>query len=538
MGFWRWSAGLVLVAAAVIWSCGKGTDNNQGSGGNVITPPADDGGGIQPPPPPPPPPPLPDGGVDGGTAWTPPPPVDFPNPPPAGWSFYGPQNGGPHDVFGVSADQAGNIWVAGGEDGLFLMRAGSTTFQRFTMDDGLRPFGYMPDGSDPIGPKFLKVISVAGGPANTVFVGYEGRNRGVKDDCEGNWDNPNPALVDPSIYKSGDADRVTVDAAGKLSVVHYDIFSGPNVVSAEPRGREKICHILRIVWDPKRNDVWFGGNHGFVLGDAAYPGDPKCNGQINCSGVAEHAHPAFDGIGANGGENFITGDYRGVAVDPSSGDVWFGGINRTTKLHYGGVSAQFPNASRWARFVTADIYTEGEPQKWPPPACPYSPCYGANRIDVWQDAAGEVSCNASGSCVPHVPTLAEQTPADLVFAIAALPDGGAWIGSGYLGLRRLNANGVVVEDATARMLVKDVGGLAYDPNDGSLWVGHRFAGGVERLNGPAGDQRFSLQTFGGDIANMPIGDVQLTTAGGGRKVLFGFLHGAKFAGFVAVYSGN
>src|SRR5438105_12237360 len=230
MGFWRWSAGVVLVGAAVIWSCGKGTDSNQGSGGNVVSPPD---AGNTPPPPPPPPDGGTDGGTDGGSAFifVPPPPVDFPSPAPAGWAFYGPQNGGPHDVFGVSADQGGNIWVAGGEDGLFLMRAGTTTFTRFTMDDGLRPYGYMPDGSDPFGPKFLKVISVAGGPANTVFVGYEGMPG-----CEGNWDGKNP---DPSNYKSGDADRVTVDAAGKLSVVHYDIFSGPGVIGGEPRGREK-----------------------------------------------------------------------------------------------------------------------------------------------------------------------------------------------------------------------------------------------------------------------------------------------------------
>src|SRR5438105_2824036 len=264
MGFWRWSAGVVLVGAAVIWSCGKGTDSNQGSGGNVVTPPD---AGNTPPPPPPPPDGGTDGGTDGGSAFifVPPPPVDFPSPAPAGWSFYGPQNGGPHDVFGVTADQGGNIWVAGGEDGLFLMRAGTTTFQRFSMDDGLRPYGYMPDGSDPVGPKFLKVISVAGGP--------------------------------------------------------------------------------------------------------------KCNGQTGCSGRVEHGHPAFNGLGASGGVAFITADYRGVALDPVTGDVWLGGVNRTTKLHYGAVTAQFPNGSRYDRFVTADVYTEGGAQTWPPPACPYSPCY-------------------------------------------------------------------------------------------------------------------------------------------------------------------
>ncbi len=50
----------------------------------------------------------------------------------------------------------------------------------------------MPDGSTPPGPKYLKVISVAGGPANTVFVGYEGMPGDGDDHCETNWDGAQP----------------------------------------------------------------------------------------------------------------------------------------------------------------------------------------------------------------------------------------------------------------------------------------------------------------------------------------------------------
>ncbi|MFL5421581.1 MAG: hypothetical protein ACJ79Y_12515, partial [Myxococcales bacterium] len=398
---------------------------------------------------------------------------------------------------------------------------GSSEFERFTMDEGLRPYGYMPDGSDPVGPKFLKVISVAGGPANTVFVGYEGRNRGVANDCEGNWDGPHP---DPSIYKSGDADRVTMDATGKLTVAHYDIFSGPGIVGGEPRGREKLCHIFRIVWNPKTNDVWFGANHGFALGDGGYAGDPKCNGQLNCSGLVEHGHPAFNGIQADGSCcDFVTGDYRGVAIDPATGDVWIGGLNRTTKFHYGVIAG----GGRAGRFFSADFFTEG-PGRGPPPACPSAPCYMANRIDIWPDILGE----------PGTPTRAQQVPADDVFGIAGLPDGSAWVGSGYLGLRRLNANGVVIEDATNRLLLPNVGGVAYDQNDGSLWVAHKGAGGVDRLSTTgSGDQRYSLNTFG-PLANMGIEDVQIDSSGPHRRVLFGFHQDSKNAGFIAVYSGN
>src|SRR5258707_2096748 len=80
------------------------------------------------------------------------------------WTFYGIANGGPQTVLGVTSDQGGNIWVAGGEEGLFLLSPQSTRFRRFTMDDGLRPYGYLPDGGDPLGEKYLKALSVAGGP--------------------------------------------------------------------------------------------------------------------------------------------------------------------------------------------------------------------------------------------------------------------------------------------------------------------------------------------------------------------------------------
>jgi hypothetical protein len=553
MTVWRWATGAVLVSAAVIWSCSGGgsgnvsvpIDPNDPRLDAGITPTIDAGtdidagttdagttdGGT-------------DGGptTDGGTVWVPPPPVPFPSPAPADWAFYGPQNGGPHDVLGVSADQGGNIWVAGGEDGLFLLRAGATTFERFTMDDGLRPYGYMKDGSDPVGPKFLKVISVAGGPANTVFVGYEGRNRNLADDCEGNWDGPHP---DPSIYKSGDADRVTVDASGKLTVVHYDIFSGPGVVGNEPAGREKLCHVVRIVWNAATNDLWFGGNHGYAWGDPNYAGNKTCNGQLGCSGLREHGHPAFNGVNAAGGCcDFVTGDYRGVAVDPATGDVWFGGINRTTKLHWGVVTG----STKASRFDTADFFTEARdtgtvttpPRPLPP--CPDAPCYLANRIDVWPDIMGEVRFdNSVQRLVEYDPTRAEQEPKDNVSAIAAMPDGSAYIGSGVLGLRRLGANGVLISDETSRLFAPTVGGLAYDKKDGSVWVGIKFAGGVNRLapTGSSGDQRYSRNIFGSVLENMGIEDVQIDASGPTRKVLFGFRQNPKGpAGFVAVYSGN
>jgi hypothetical protein len=542
MRWWRAAAVAAAAAAAVIWACGSpgSGDPNQRRG-----PPPDDGGvdagsdagtdggtdagsdgGT-------------DAGSDGGVVWTPPPPIDFPTAP--GWSFLGPQNDGPHDVYQVSADDGGNIWVAGGEDGLFLLRPGATKFQRFTMADGLRPYGYLPDGSDPIGPKYLNVIAVTGGAAGTVFVGYKGLPG-----CESAWDTfaNRPTATSPGlayVYKSGDADRVTVDANNKLSVVHYDIFSGPGIVPHEMDGREKLCTIYRIVYNPTTKDLWFGGNHGFAWGDPNYAGNPTCNGERECSGVVEHSHPAFNGCLPDKSSpnpdatcptwGYITDDYRGIALDPS-GDVWFGGAARSTRFYW----SRF-GGSPSSRFDSANELVIG----------PVS-----NRIDVWPDLVGESATSA--------PYPGERID-DLVFGMAAMPDGsGVWVGSDYLGLRFLGPDGSLVAEASNRLNSRytysktfrnpntgaiesatypaaSVGALALDSFDGSLWVGNHYVGGIDRLNTSNGDQRYTKETFGA-LWTMSIDDVRMMGTGPSRKVLFAFRQSADTAGFVAIYSGN
>ena len=60
-----------------------------------------------------------DGGSDGGRAA-----IVIPGG--EGWTFYGPESGAPVEVWGVSSDAAGNLWVAGGPEGLFLLREGAS----------------------------------------------------------------------------------------------------------------------------------------------------------------------------------------------------------------------------------------------------------------------------------------------------------------------------------------------------------------------------------------------------------------------------
>lgn len=435
--------------------------------------------------------------VDAGTE-----PVIFPSL--SDWTFYGPQHGLPNNILGVTSDEGGNIWVAGGEAGLFLLRPGATTFENFTMADGLRPYGYMPDGSAPVGDKYLNVISVEGGPAGTVFVGYKGKPPAAGEyGCEDNWDGPNP---DPAIYKSGDADKVTLTSTG-INVVHYDIFSGPNVVSNELRGREKLCDVMRIVWDKAAARVWFGANHGFAMGSANYTGNNTCNGQLSCTGVLEHVHPAINAWrdeSRTGAMVLLTADYRGVAVDPNTHDVFFGGMNRSTLFKwgtYGGMS----NAE--GAYWPAQTDTEGTE---------------AGRWDLWPDASPE-------------PTPSERVD-DLVFGAATTGDGTFWVGSAARGLAHVSNTGVVLATLKNELAAPHVSAVAAD-TDGSIWVGARWGGGLTRIkNGQI--TKYSWSLFGAELASAPVSDIQVMTAGGGRKLLVGFEAQPDKAGAVGVYSGN
>src|SRR5437762_12957704 len=88
-----------------------------------------------------------DGGIDGGTdagPWSAGEVKTISDS--AGWRFA--TDGLPSDsVMGASADEDGNIWVAGRNAGVFVQLGGTGSFQQFTLADGLHPYGYLPGGS-------------------------------------------------------------------------------------------------------------------------------------------------------------------------------------------------------------------------------------------------------------------------------------------------------------------------------------------------------------------------------------------------------
>ncbi|KFA86777.1 hypothetical protein [Archangium violaceum] len=521
-GGWRWAAALVVTGA--MWTgCKQTTGGHDESERNNpgLDSPRDEGDGTTPTPDPvtPEPDPVtPDPGPvtpepdpvtpgpgpvtpDPGPVTPPPPPpeeaIQFTSPP--GWRFYGTQHGGPRRVYGVTADEGGNVWVAGGEDGLFLLRPGADTLQRYTLADGLRPYGFMPDGSAPPGEKYLKVISVAGGPAGTVFVGYEGRPGTGSNHCESNWDGPSP---DPSRYKSGDADKVTLRADGTLEVVHYDIFSGPGVVRDELRGREKICNILRIAYDKNTNSVWFGGNHGFSRGDARYTGNNTCNGQLSCSGVMEHVHPHINALNEQGNVVLLTDAYYGVAVHPS-GDVFFGGSNRSTRFRYGSNSHNY-----WR----AQSMSEDPPYAW-------------NRFDLWPDKVGE----------PNLSRPADRVD-DHVSGMAVSGDDTVWVSSFTKGLARMNAEGGDVRYLDVG--VPHLSTVAVDSTDGSVWTGARWLGTVFRVK-DGRVRTYGCTDFGRRLCMSTVADIQVDRSHG-RRILVGFKGSDenRVPGAIGIYSGN
>ena len=460
-----------------------------------------------------------DGGVptDGGTQLG----VTLPTLP--GWTFYGPEQGGPQQVLGVSADEGGNVWVAGGEEGLFLLEAGKTRLRRFTMADGLRPYGYMPGGGDPPGEKWLKVLSVAGGPAGTVFVGYAGMGDGeggkkLPDGVRGCETNFDTSARDPAVYKSGDADRVTLKADGTLSVVHYDIFSGPDVNPEHyPTGREKVCSIFRIAWDKSTNSVWFAGNHGFVRGDASYRGQRKadgtwCNGSLRCSGVEEHAHPHLNAYNqpTGGSVVLLTWRYRGLALEPN-GDVWVGGHDRSTRFLYG-TKGNFWDAQSITEFGQ-DEYTTA-------------------KIDIWKDAnPGEYS-------------RPQERTDDNVTGIARGCDGTVYATSirrrgtdAPRGVARINGNGIVMGYIREGLLFSENVYVAADSSgDCSLWIASN-GGGLTRYRA-SGSEYLHAAALGADLAAMNAVDIQMQGRGEGRRVLVAFQGTATRAGAIGIYSGR
>ena len=403
------------------------------------------------------------------------------------------------NVYDVSADKAGNLWIADGVSGLIYVPAGTTNTHFYTLADGLHPYGYPSQGS--ITQVQLKVISVAGGEANNAYVGYEGIG-----DCEDNWDSTAP---DPNIYKSGDADHVWISGSN-FNVAHYDIYTGPNIVAAEPQGREKLCTIYRLVYDGAHQRVWAGANHGFAFLNPNYNGTPFYAGDDDPDILMEHIHPAINGYLTDASpptdDFLLTGGYYGMAVDPA-GDIWAGGIFRTYRC----VSAPGGRDDM-------DFFWNCESQ------APHQ-----DQIDIWPDP------------ITHDAWPAQRVD-DYVTGLAVMPDDTVWASARDrqdnpnqaqnmgIGIAHLSADGKPIGYLTDAMPSQHLTAIAADP-DGSVWIGSE-AGVARYIPSQGVVQQFGGDALGGHSGDI-VGNIQIDTSGPKRRVLIGFMSGA-----VAIYSGD
>ena len=447
-----------------------------------------------------------------------------------GWSFR--SAGLPSGtVMGASMDEGGNLWVAGGTAGVFVQKSGAGSFRGFGIGDGLHPYGNLhgqiardygvPDGTPADRSPSLDatpVISVSGGTPGVAFVGYQG-----KPGCEDQWDHFGDTLADheqadPSIYKSGDADKLELMGGG-IGVWHYDIYSPPGWVAAEPLGREKLCTVDRILYEHGSDRVWIGANHGFALGFS----DPVA--------VWEHVHPAI-----NSTQGWMMTDaYYGIALDtvphldPAGAtvfDVWFGGMIRTTRFRYGEEGGNFWNAQPRTELYSSSRATAGDISSDLPAQAAYW-----NRMDVWPDPIGE---RWNPPLDWHARAPDAKNPADWdyddVSGIAAMQDGSVWIASSSNGLRHLDHDGRLIGDVTQYLPGKRLGAIARDPSDGSVWFGYRDGHGVTRMMPDGSMLQYGAAALGAN-AGSAIWDVQIAP-GAPRRVVVAFRRGV-----VGVYSG-
>ncbi|HWV38706.1 MAG TPA: two-component regulator propeller domain-containing protein [Vulgatibacter sp.] len=306
--------------------------------------------------------------------------------------FWNAGHGVPGPVWSVSTDQAGNAWAANGA-ALLLLEPGADVWRSFTEEDGLSPW---------------PPISVGGGRANEVYVGY----RGLFPDSDP-FDDP------PEIAKSGGVDRIRLDQ-GSLSRFRFDISSPP--APEYPMGRRVLRHCYRevpVLSGPFAGDVWFGCNHGVAMWSERF------------HMVQEHQHPAL-----SVDDSLYVGDFRGIGMAPN-GNVWLAGDVRTALLHYATEGGQF-----WAAMDEVDI--------WPPGIAldPFDPLANDWVMDLVVDAAGGLWVGSFGNGLARMEPDGSWSyldtrhglPDNRVYGLALDPDGSLWVATDA-GLARLSGGG-------------------------------------------------------------------------------------------------
>lgn len=456
-----------------------------------------------------------------------------------GWTFYGTSQGLSADVNDVSADEAGNVYVAGG-DALYAKKRADTAFQRFDAASagltqncyaGVPPeddpgFAAALDRSHPTPPgpaQLCPVISVAGGPAGQAMIGLKGH--GTDQDLDADW-----------AQDSGGADLVQYDGTALTRSRHVFIASPPQSICVMPDasgqlreqratscpnppdpffwqvGRRKLRQVLRVAANhqagsPLHGDYFMGGTHASIT---AYLHDSAARGYLDrtvnqpakwadARDVWEHDHPAFYSASQNA---FLTGYTYAVAVDPADGRPWCSNGYRTA----------------WLKGYGADLHDDSW---WLEPVNAQDPLW----YEFWPSNA-----------------VHTESIDDHVESLAFCDDGSLWIGSSAHGLARRDPSGAVqyVDLPDPAGHGNDVYAVACDPSDQSVWIGLGW-GGLMRYR----DGKFTALDATGspEFVTHPVRSIQIDRWSSPRIVYAAFVPVAGTSGAparpggVAAYAG-
>lgn len=501
----RWVSAVACALAVVGCSGGKGQGSPSGgvqqSGGSPPEPASDGGVGAGSVPEP-----------DGGVALQPPFTRDH-------WTFYGQSQRLSGEVWDVSADEGGNVYVAGG-DAVYAKKRADPSFLRFDgAKAGLTQNCYaVADPNDPAqldrnlhpnppGPAQLcPVISVGGAAPGVAMIGFQGI--GTDGDPDADW-----------AQDSGGADLVAFDGASLTRTRHVFVGSPPHTICAANgneahtstcsyefdwfwvMGRRKLRQVNRIAVNHDTGsrmygDVWMGGTHATF---AAYVNDALQRGWVDdtvgwdpkwadAKFVWEHEHPGI--TDANG--NFLTGYTYALAIDPRNGIPWGHNGFRLASVS-GGYGGNVSSKIWWL------------PVPW---------------IDVWPDTGDP-----------------KQRPSfDAVMSLSFCKDGTLWMGSDGHGLARRDPGGSIstlgLPDPAAHG--DSATAVACDPSDGSVWIGLGW-GGVMRLKNGA----FTLLDPTGlpEFARHQVLSIQIDRWASPRVVYFAFLPTRDASGQVTAPGG-
>ena len=485
--------------------------------------------------------------------------VTSPTPPPpvvrirGNWTYYDVGQGLSQDVQDVSADEGGNVYVAGG-DAVYVKKKGDDQFLRFDaknagLTETCNDLAYIDPANiqyPPTPPYLCRVISVAGAAPGAAIIGYKGfsQKEGDVGYQRDQWawavttGGADVVAFDPDKGTLARARHVWIASPPGI-VCHADGTERPTTGCSDPNdpwwnnGRALVRRIERIVVNhdkssPLYGDVWLGGNHavfsvllanasarGYPDKTAAYAGirfghsSTAFGSWSDATDVWEHVHPA---IAPSGSNLFVDGEGYALSIDPKTGAVW--GSNEFRTAYVTGYGPNLANDAWWMGPLDASVVNDQAAwyvDVWPDPTTPTSPSPDFNAY------AGRF----------YGPTR------DDVRSVSHCPDGTLWVGSTTHGLARIDTGTFAV---TRVDLPNDgLGGVtavACDPKDGSVWIGRGLrdwsypddfvitGGGLQRYtNG----QFATVDTKGVPaFANNPVNSIQIDPWSSPRVLYFAF----------------